>query len=58
MTDATPPPEPPGDWDPGDPVTTEVLEWMLLACAWCMQEDGAVYGPIFERIEKELRAAR
>ena len=39
-------------------VTLERLERARAAIAYAMTLDGAVYGPIFERLEREIAACR
>ena len=39
-------------------VTLERLERARAAIAYAMTLDGAVYGPIFERLEREIAARR
>jgi len=39
-------------------VTVERLERARAAIAYAMALDGAVYGPIFERLEREIAARR
>ena len=41
-----------------DDVTMERLERARAAIAYAMTLDGAVYGPIFERLEREIAARR
>jgi hypothetical protein len=41
-----------------DEVTLERLERARAAIAYAMTLDGAVYGPIFERLESEIAALR
>lgn len=43
---------------PSDDVTLERLERARAAIAYAMTLDGAVYGPIFERLEREIAARR
>jgi hypothetical protein len=41
-----------------EPVTVEELEHALVLLAHIMAMDGDVYAPIFERLDRELYAAR
>lgn len=41
-----------------EPVTIERLERGLAILAYIMSLDGAVYAPLFERLERELAAMR
>lgn len=41
-----------------EPIDEEILQRMLLFCAQCMDNDGPVYAPIFERLERELTLHR